>query len=147
MGRLAVKPVKPDPQSVGSCITYLRRYSLQSMVGIAPEDDDGNAASGQVKPPANKADTKPPVTAEAQIPPASPYDPPPPPWPEKPKLATPEQVQKIQIILKEAGITDRAKAMENFTSFAERPIHSSKELTISEASDWISANSEQKQEA
>jgi len=46
-GRLAVKPVKADPQSVGSCITYLRRYSLQSMVGIAPEDDDGNAASGQ----------------------------------------------------------------------------------------------------
>ena len=49
-GRLAVKPVKTDPQSVGSCITYLRRYSLQSMVGIAPEDDDGNAASGTVKP-------------------------------------------------------------------------------------------------
>jgi hypothetical protein len=46
-GKLAVKPVKADPQSVGSCITYLRRYSLQSMVGIAPEDDDGNAASGK----------------------------------------------------------------------------------------------------
>jgi len=46
-GRLAVKPVKADPQSVGSCITYLRRYSLQSIVGIAPEDDDGNAASGK----------------------------------------------------------------------------------------------------
>jgi hypothetical protein len=46
-GRLAVKPVKSDPQSVGSCITYLRRYSLQSIVGIAPEDDDGNAASGK----------------------------------------------------------------------------------------------------
>lgn len=46
-GRLAVKPIKPDPQSVGSCITYLRRYSLQSIAGIAPEDDDGNAASGQ----------------------------------------------------------------------------------------------------
>jgi len=44
-GRLAVKPVKSDPQSVGSCITYIRRYSLQSMVGIAPEDDDGNGAS------------------------------------------------------------------------------------------------------
>jgi hypothetical protein len=46
-GKLAVKPTKADPQSVGSCITYLRRYSLQSMVGIAPEDDDGNAASGK----------------------------------------------------------------------------------------------------
>lgn len=45
--RLAVKPVKSDPQSVGSCITYLRRYSLQAMIGIAPEDDDGNSASGK----------------------------------------------------------------------------------------------------
>ncbi len=30
------------PQSVGSATTYLRRYGLMSMVGIAPEDDDGN---------------------------------------------------------------------------------------------------------
>lgn len=35
------------PQGVGSAITYGRRYGLASMVGIAPEDDDGNAASGQ----------------------------------------------------------------------------------------------------
>ena len=33
------------PQGVGSAITYGRRYGLASMVGIAPEDDDGNAAS------------------------------------------------------------------------------------------------------
>jgi len=35
-----------DPQSMGSAITYLRRYALGSILGIAPEsDDDGNAAS------------------------------------------------------------------------------------------------------
>lgn len=34
-----------DPQSVGSAITYLRRYGLMALAGIAPEDDDGNAAS------------------------------------------------------------------------------------------------------
>jgi hypothetical protein len=33
------------PQGIGSCITYARRYALSSIVGIAPEDDDGNAAS------------------------------------------------------------------------------------------------------
>lgn len=38
-------PVKDDPQGVGSLITYARRYGLQAMLGIAPEDDDGNAAS------------------------------------------------------------------------------------------------------
>lgn len=36
-----------DPQAVGSAITYLRRYALQSVAGIAPEDDDGNDASGR----------------------------------------------------------------------------------------------------
>lgn len=35
-----------DPQSVGSAITYLRRYALQSVAGIAPEDDDGEKAHG-----------------------------------------------------------------------------------------------------
>ena len=42
---LAIKPVKGDPQSFGSALTYARRYALQSIVGVAPEDDDGNAAS------------------------------------------------------------------------------------------------------
>lgn len=36
-----------DPQSVGSAITYLRRYALQSVAGVAPEDDDAEAAHGQ----------------------------------------------------------------------------------------------------
>lgn len=36
-----------DPQAVGSAITYLRRYSLQSIAGVAPEDDDGEAAQGR----------------------------------------------------------------------------------------------------
>ena len=35
------------PQGVGSAITYGRRYGLSSMVGIAPDDDDGNAASAR----------------------------------------------------------------------------------------------------
>lgn len=35
---------KKDAQGVGSAITYARRYSLMAAIGIAPEDDDGNAA-------------------------------------------------------------------------------------------------------
>ena len=38
---------KEDAQAVGSAITYLRRYSLQSIVGLPVEDDDGNAASSR----------------------------------------------------------------------------------------------------
>ena len=36
---------KQDMQGLGSAITYARRYGLMSMAGIAPEDDDGNAAA------------------------------------------------------------------------------------------------------
>lgn len=32
-------------QTIGSAITYLRRYGLSAMAGIAPDDDDGNGAS------------------------------------------------------------------------------------------------------
>ncbi len=40
-------PVEADPQSLGKVTTYVRRYALMAMVGIAPEDDDGNEASGK----------------------------------------------------------------------------------------------------
>jgi hypothetical protein len=33
-----------DPQSVGSAITYARRYALAAIVGVCPEDDDAEAA-------------------------------------------------------------------------------------------------------
>lgn len=45
-GCVSARPVTGLPQAVGSAITYLRRYALASMVGVAPEDDDGNAGSG-----------------------------------------------------------------------------------------------------
>jgi len=34
-----------DPQKVGSAITYYRRYTLQSLLGLQAEDDDANHAS------------------------------------------------------------------------------------------------------
>jgi hypothetical protein len=44
-GVLHVPAAKQDPQGYGSALTYARRYSLMAACGIAPEDDDGNAAS------------------------------------------------------------------------------------------------------
>lgn len=44
-GQYPIEPVKKDPQGMGSAITYARRYALAAMVGVAQEDDDGNAAS------------------------------------------------------------------------------------------------------
>ena len=34
-----------DPQKLGSAITYFRRYTLQSLLGLQAEDDDGNHAA------------------------------------------------------------------------------------------------------
>lgn len=36
---------KQDPQGIGSATTYLRRYSMAAICGLAQEDDDGNTAS------------------------------------------------------------------------------------------------------
>jgi hypothetical protein len=54
---VSARPAKSDPQAVGSAITYLRRYGLMAMTGIAPDDDDGQAATnpapaGRVERPA-----------------------------------------------------------------------------------------------
>jgi hypothetical protein len=54
---------KPDAQSMGSALTYARRYGLCAALGLVSgdEDDDGNAAS-QVKSKPAKAKTAPPAT-------------------------------------------------------------------------------------
>ena len=45
-----MKPVKNDPQSIGSAITYQRRYSIGSMLNLnIDNDDDGKAASKPAK--------------------------------------------------------------------------------------------------
>lgn len=51
-GQLHVPAAKQDPQGYGSALTYARRYSLMAACGIAPEDDDGNAASKRPAAPA-----------------------------------------------------------------------------------------------
>jgi hypothetical protein len=38
-----------DPQKLGSAITYYRRYTLQSLLGLHNRDDSGNKTSAPVK--------------------------------------------------------------------------------------------------
>ncbi len=54
-GDLTATAKDDGPQAIGSVMTYLRRYMLQALVGVAPDDDDGNAAEGRTQP-AGKAD-------------------------------------------------------------------------------------------
>ena len=75
-GTYPLRPIKDDPQGMGSALTYARRYTLASLVGVAPEDDDGEGSTGrgdapegkQTQRPAPKAAAKPPKPAEGALP-------------------------------------------------------------------------------
>jgi len=58
-GKLYLPAPQQDPQKYGGALTYARRYALMAACGIAPEDDDGNAASQALKEERTK-----PITAE-----------------------------------------------------------------------------------
>ena len=68
-GRFPLRPTQDTPQAYGSALTYARRYSLASMVGVVTEDDDGASASeGEPRrdAPAGKADDYEERLAKAQ---------------------------------------------------------------------------------
>ena len=51
-------PVINDPQKLGGCISYFRRYSLQSLLSLSMQDDDANDVTQHVK------NTKPKMSQE-----------------------------------------------------------------------------------
>lgn len=54
---IKMKPVKNDPQSIGSAITYAKRYALSAIFGItSDQDDDGNEATQTKQASAKKKD-------------------------------------------------------------------------------------------
>lgn len=80
---------KQDAQGVGSAITYLRRYSLAAMCGIAQEDDDANSAVGHAP----------------QVPQA--------PKPQKPEINSDRLAKAIAAI--KAGTAKKEDVLNNFT--------------------------------
>jgi hypothetical protein len=56
--RFSVPVSKSDAQGFGSAVTYVRRYALAAVTGIAPADDDGNAAAGAAPPKVSKMSDK-----------------------------------------------------------------------------------------
>jgi hypothetical protein len=59
-----ILPNLTDPQKLGSAITYYRRYTLQSLLGLQAEDDDANKASQPSKPQQSVQAVKQPATEE-----------------------------------------------------------------------------------
>lgn len=100
-GRYPVHPVKADPQGEGSALTYARRYALMALVGIAPEDDDGNAAvkAAQREPEARFTPTDGVWEAESEESQAF-------------LLAIAETVKSAFARASEQGATDKAAALE-----------------------------------
>lgn len=54
---LPVIMTKQDAQGLGSSLTYSRRYALSAIVGVAPDDDDGEASIDRRPKPAVKFPT------------------------------------------------------------------------------------------
>lgn len=63
---LSIRAVNDTPQSIGSAVTYARRYALSAMAGVAPEDDDGNAGNGRDAAPQQNGNSRPAPDKEAQ---------------------------------------------------------------------------------
>jgi hypothetical protein len=107
-GELRVPAPRQDPQGFGSALTYARRYSLMTACGIAPEDDDGNSASGNGKNPAALQKTAPVQSHDDGLRHAEPTPPPPVPATNE---ATPAQKKKIYAMATEKFGT-KEKALE-----------------------------------
>lgn len=71
-GAYPLRPVKDDPQGMGSALTYARRYTLASLVGVAPEDDDGEGSTGRGDAPEGKQTQRTPNKRPAGPPPGDP---------------------------------------------------------------------------
>lgn len=59
-------PPTAKPQEVGSAMTYMRRYALAAMVGLAAEEDDDGATAQKAQVEKPKAATKPNVITDEQ---------------------------------------------------------------------------------
>ncbi len=133
-GVLQVKLAKQDPQGLGSALTYGRRYGFMALIGLAPADDDGEAAAGRVQQKAQpQAATQQPPQRPAQEQQQA-----------DPALATKPQLQKINILIQELGIHDRQSKLNRLNKWlasrgGNRQVQSSSELSQAEAHALIDA--------
>jgi hypothetical protein len=121
-------------QQLGSTLTYLRRYTLAAMLGVAAEEDvDGDK---EEKAEAKPAGRKRAAAARSQPPPSStPLEP----SQEqrdafyKPQLITDQQRGLLYTLFTQKGITERENQLAFCTQALGRTIGSSKEIGKAEA--------------
>ena len=114
VSRMRLHLVKDDPQGQGSAVTYARRYSYMSILGlVADDDDDGNAASAPRSAPRSA-----PAQQASSRPQASPNKP-----------ISEKQGKMLMVLLKKAGLTVAA-SQEKYGSDI-------RSLSSAQASSWI----------
>jgi hypothetical protein len=91
-------PAKADAQGIGAATTYLRRYGLAAMAGVAQEDDDGNSAAHN-KPVAQRRSSGLPLLLTAIT-----------------DAGTDEQLELLREQIRTLVGTDRAAAIDAFTN-------------------------------
>ena len=131
-GEMLLHPVKDDPQAQGSALTYARRYSLSSILGIsADDDDDAESATDRGKKTQKPTESR-PLQSQEKPPVAIAQDT----KEQMPSgLATTKQLAKLHVLMTEKSI-DREKVVRHCQ--IEYGIkESSKELTIDQASALI----------
>ncbi len=106
------------PQQLGSLLTYLRRYALVSMLGIAPDmDDDGTAVA---KPPASARPTPPAPDAGGFTSPV--FD-----------QISDSQRRRLHAMFRERGLEDRDERLAYCSRVVDHPVPSSSMLSKGEA--------------
>lgn len=108
-------------QGMGSALTYARRYALAAMVGIAQDDDDGEAAMAESR----KAEKQRIQQVRKQA------------VENNPDAPSPEMFRALMATLTERGFKGRDDILGELSSFLGREVQSSKELTRSEISDYL----------
>lgn len=121
---LQMPVAQKTPQGYGSALTYARRYSLAALVGIAQDDDDGEAGtrpSAPVLPPVQRRQPMREQPAPTPAPqPAAPVSAEPDPT-ERALLTiaecgTPEDLQAATRIIKQLGVTAVPEVRKAFAS-------------------------------
>jgi hypothetical protein len=138
------------PQAHGSAITYARRYTLCSVTGLAPEDDD-DAATAEAEAAANRGTaqrrTRPPTSGtgrtaqrgQAANRTAARADGPSLPGENDGDGATKRQLTAMHTLFTKVDMTERAERLQYVNEVlaeavgAERQVESSTELTKDEA--------------
>jgi hypothetical protein len=114
---LPIRPVKTNPQGIGSAISYGKRYGLQAIVCLPSSDDDAEGAMGRPKP------------QSPRMAPAKPQDVAP---------VSEAQLKKLHTVAGQLNL-DRDALLKGCSAHIGRVIQSTKDLTKAEAVKVIDA--------